>query len=91
MIVCSICVFTGPRDGTGDGADPDDHIVIVNGQSACVDHINVVGGNGGERHRMIAAEVSLRGFATLGALQAANAAARRARELEAGATDPQPF
>jgi hypothetical protein len=77
VIVCSICVYVGrPGDAVPDGADPEDMVVVMNGQSVCIDHAGLVG-NGGDRHRMITMAVRERGYDTLGELQLAASAARR--------------
>lgn len=77
MIVCSICVYVGrPGDSVPDGADPEDMVVVMNGQSVCIDHAGLVG-NGGDRHHMIATAVRELGYASLSELQLAASAARR--------------
>lgn len=78
MIVCSICVYVGrPGDAVPDGADPEDMVVIMNGQSVCIEHAGLVG-NGGDRHSVIMMAVRERGYSSLAELQTAASAARRA-------------
>jgi hypothetical protein len=78
MIVCSICTYVGrPGDAVPDGADPGDMVVIMNGQSVCIEHAGLIG-NGGDRHHAITTAVRERGYSSLSELQAAASAARRA-------------
>lgn len=82
MIVCSVCVYVGrPGDDLADGADPEDMVVVVNGQSVCIDHAGLIG-NGGDRHNMITRAVRERGYDSLSELQVAASAARRARSAD---------
>jgi hypothetical protein len=84
VIVCSVCIYIGrPGDAVPDGADPQDMVVVMNGQSVCIDHAGLAG-NGGDRHYMITTAVRERGYDTLSELQVANSAARRARDAAAG-------
>lgn len=80
-VVCSICIYVGPPrdlvDGVPDGANREDDVAIMNGQSVCIDHAGLVG-NGGDRHYMIMTAVRALGYSGLAELQVAQSAARRA-------------